>query len=76
MIALAYVENDHGIPLSEFANHHIMVFDLTSTQEATHDYVHPQLTNSSFSVELKFDAVLAHDIEFFLSCGKNIYDLH
>ena len=65
MIALAYVENGHGLPLSEFANHYIMVFDLTSTQEATHDFIHPELTNSSLSVELKFDAALAHNVEIF-----------
>ena len=65
MSALAYVENGHGIPLSEFANHYIMVFDLTSTQEATHNFIHPELTNSSFSVDLKFDAVLAHNVEIF-----------
>ena len=52
MTALAYVENGHGIPLSESANHYIMIFDLTSTQEATHDFIHPGLTNSSLSVEL------------------------
>ena len=56
MSALAYVEDGHGIPLSEFANHYIMVFDLASTQEATHDFIHPELTNSSLFVELKFDA--------------------
>ena len=56
MSALAYVEKGHGIPLSEFENHYIMVFDLTSTQEATHDFIHPELTNSSLSDELKFDA--------------------
>ena len=65
MSALAYVENGHGIPLSEFANHYIMVFDVTSTQEATHDFVHPELTNSSLSVELKFNAALAHNVEIF-----------
>ena len=41
MSALVYVENGHGIPLSEFSNHFIMVFDMTSTQEATHDFIHP-----------------------------------
>ena len=65
MSALAYVENGHGITLSEFANSYIMVFDLTSTQEATHDFIHPELTNSSLSVELKFDAALAHNVEIF-----------
>ena len=65
MSALAYVENGHGIPLSEFANHYIVVFDHTSTQEATHDFVHPELTNSSLSVEFKFDAALAQNVEIF-----------
>ena len=45
MAALAYVENGHGISLSDFPNHYIMVFDLTSTQEATHDFIRPELTN-------------------------------
>ena len=65
MSALAYVENGNGIPLSEFTNHYIMVFVLTSTQKATHDLIHPELIISSLSVELKFDAALAHNIEFF-----------
>ena len=75
MSELAFVENGHGIPLSEFAIHCIMVFDLTSSQEATHDLIHPELTNSSLSVELKFDSALAHNIEFF-SWRKSIYYLH
>ena len=63
MGALAYVENGHGIPLAEFPNHYIMVFDLTSTQEATHDFIHPELTNSSITVELKFQKDLGSNIE-------------
>ncbi|XP_075253281.1 uncharacterized protein F54H12.2-like [Convolutriloba macropyga] len=63
MAALAYVENGHGISLSDFPNHYFMVFDLTSTQEATHDFIHPELTNSSLSVELKFGAALPRNIE-------------
>ena len=62
MSALAYVENVHGIPLSDFAHHFIMVFDLITprqhTQEATHDFNHPEIANSSLSVELKFDTHL------------------
>ena len=72
MSALAYVKNGHGIPLSEFTNHNIMVFDLTSTQEATHDFIHPELTNSSFTVELKFDAALAHNVEIFFLEKKHL----
>ena len=70
--ALAYVEKDHGIPLSEFATHYIMVFDLTSTQEATHDFIHPEITNSSLSVERKFDAALAHNVEIFFLEKKHL----
>ena len=40
-----------------------MVFDLTSTQEATHDFVHPELTNSSILLELKFDTALTNNVE-------------
>ena len=63
--------NGRGIPLSDFANHFIMVFDLTSTQEATHDFIHPELTNSSLSVELKFDADLPNNIEVFFLGEKS-----
>ena len=72
MSASGYVENGHGIPLSEFANHYIMVFDLTSTQEATHDFIHPELKNSSLSVELKFNSALAHNVENFFLGEKHL----
>ena len=47
MSDLAYIDNGHGISLSEYPNHFIMVFDLTSTQQASHDFIHPELTNCS-----------------------------
>ena len=75
MSALAYVQNGHGIPLSDFAHHFIMDFDLTSTQEATHYFIHPELINSLLSVELKFDTDLPNNIQFFP--GREIvYCLH
>ena len=40
-----------------------MAFDLTSTQEALHDIIHPELTNCTISVELKFDAPLGENVE-------------
>ena len=63
MGALAYVESGHGIPLADFPNHYIMVFDLTSTQEATHDFIHPELTNSTITIELKFEKQLTDNVE-------------
>ena len=34
-----------------------------STQEASHDFIHPELTNCSFSVELTFGTPLADNVE-------------
>ena len=50
---LAYIDNGHGISLSDYTNHFIMVFDLTSIQQASHDIIHPELTNCSISIELE-----------------------
>ena len=63
MAALAYVENGHGISLSDFSNYYIMMFDLTSTHEAKADFIHPELTNTSLSLELKFGTAISHNIE-------------
>ena len=63
---LAYIDNGHGITLSEYPNHFIMVFNLTSTQQASHDFIHPELTNCSISIELKFSAALPNYIEIFI----------
>ena len=62
MSDLAYIDNGHGISLFENPNHLIMVFDLTSTQQASHDFIHPELTYCSISIELKFSAALPSSI--------------
>ena len=38
---LAYIDNGHGIKLSEYPGHFLMVFDLSSTQQASHDFINP-----------------------------------
>ena len=62
---LAYIDNGPGISLTDYPNHFIMVFDLTSTQQASHDFIHPELTNSSIYIEMKFSAALPNNIEIF-----------
>ena len=59
---LAYFDNVHGTKLSEYPSHFIMVFDLTSQQQVFHDFIHPELTKSSITVELKFSAALPNNI--------------
>ena len=63
---LAYIDNRRGISLSEYPNHFIMVFDLTRTQQASHYFIHPELTNCSIAFELKFSAALPNNIEIFI----------
>ena len=53
----------HGKTLDNYPNHFILAFDLTSTQEASHDFIHPELTNCSISVQLTFDGALAANVE-------------
>ena len=67
---LAYIDNGHGISLTDYPNHFIMVFGLTSTQQASHDFIHPELTNCSNSTELKFSAALPNNIEIFIIVEK------
>ena len=43
-----------------------MVFDLTSTQQASHDFIYHELTICSISIELKFSAALPSNIEVFI----------
>ena len=66
LAALAYEDSGNAIPLTDFPNHYIMVFDLTSTQQASHEFIHPELTNASISLELQFRVALPNNIEVFL----------
>ena len=63
--ALDFLDKDgHGITLEKFPNHFILAFGLTSTQEASQDFIHPELTNCSTSVQLTFDGALVVNVEF------------
>ena len=52
--------------MSEYPNLFIMIFDLTRTQQASHDFIHPELTNCSISIELKFSAAVPTNIKIFI----------
>ena len=43
-----------------------MVFDLINTQQASHNFIRPELTNCSISIELKFSLALPTNIKTFL----------
>ena len=66
MDALAFGHHGHGIRFADYANRFVMVFDLTSTQQASHDFLYPELTNAAILLELKFSAALAVNTVVFL----------
>ena len=63
--ALAFTSHGHGVPFTDFPNHYVLVFDLTSTQQASHDYLYPELTNGSISVDLRFSKETGENLELF-----------
>ena len=56
-------ESGHGKTLDNYPDHFILSFDLTSTQVASHAFIHPEPTNCSISVQLTFDGALAANVE-------------
>ena len=71
MDALAFGHHGHGITFADYANHFVMVFDLTSTQQASHDFLYPELTNGAISLELKVSAALAVNTRCFCLAKKH-----
>ena len=53
----------HGITLDNYPKPFILAFDLTSTQEASPDFIHLERTNCSISVQPSFDGALAANVE-------------
>ena len=64
--ALGLLNCGLGTTLQNYNSHFIMCFDLTSTQQAAHDFLHPELTNSSVSGELHFSIASDADVEIFI----------
>ena len=62
----AFSYHGHGIPFSNYTNHFVLVLDLTSTQQASHDFLYPELSNAAVSVERKFSTALPRNAEVFL----------
>lgn len=69
--ALAFQHHGHGVPYEDYMNHYILVFDLTSTQQASHDYLYPELTNCSISISLRFANELTDSVELFFLGEKS-----
>ena len=52
-----------SISIDNFKDHYVLVFDLTSMQEATENFHHPELVGETLRLELNFTFPLQHVTE-------------
>ena len=69
--AVAFGQHGRGVPYIDYANHCILVLDAPSTQEASHDYLYPELTDGFISVSLRFSPQLTNSEEVFCLCERS-----
>ena len=72
LTALGLLHCGLRITLDNYQQHFIMCFDLTSTQQAALDFLHPELTNCSVSLELQFSNALTANLEIFVCVGYTL----
>ena len=58
-----------SIPIDNFKDHHVLVFDLTSMQDASEHCHYPELIGEPLRLELNFNKALKNVTEVFIS-GK------
>ena len=52
-----------SIPIDNFKNHYVLVFDLISMQDATEIYLYPEVVGEPLRLELNFTFSLEHVTE-------------
>ena len=54
MKAMQFNEDFPALPMEDFQNHYILVFDLTSLQDAAEHLHYPELSGESLRLEMFF----------------------
>ena len=60
-----------SIPIDNFKDHYVLVFDLTSMQDVTENYPYPELVGEPLRLELNFNFPLEHVTELII-VGKGM----
>ena len=63
MKAMNFQDDIPSIPIDNFKNHYVLVFDLTSMQDATENCHYPELVGEPLRLELNFTFPLEHVTE-------------
>ena len=58
MKALNFQDDIPSIPIDDFKDHYVLVFDLTSIQDATENFHYPELVGEPLRLELNFTNLL------------------
>ena len=63
MNAMNFQDDITSIPINNFKYHFVLVFDLTSMQDATENFHYPELVREPLRLELNFTFLLEHVTE-------------
>ena len=63
MKAMNFQDDIPSIPIDNFKDHYVLVFDLTSIQDATENCRYPEPVGKPLRLELNFSFPLEHDTE-------------
>ena len=72
---LHFDHNSPGIPLRDYPNHFVCVYDLTSTQQSNSQVYYPELVGGALRLELTFEKALENSIEIF-GLGEQLTTLY
>ena len=64
MKAMNFQDDIPSIPIDNFKDHCVLVFGLTSMQDATENCQYPEFVGEPLRLELNFTYPLEHDPEF------------
>ena len=63
MKAMNFQDDIPSIPIDNFKDHYVLVFDLTSMRDANENYHYPELVGEPLRLELNFTFPLEHVTE-------------
>ena len=63
MIAMNFQDDIPSIPIGNFKDHYVLLFDLTSIHDATEKFHYPELVGDPLRLDIKFTFPLEHVTE-------------
>ena len=70
MKAMNFQDDVPSIPIDDFKDYYVLMFDLTSMQDATENCHYPELVGEPLRLELKFTNPLENVTELFVLCER------